>query len=121
MRIKMLLIAACAALVASGLAGAHNGTYVTKVTIKGPGGDFYGKVISSSKTCMANRKVTVWKQKGSVQNRSVDKKIASDTSELRGLYGEWSVGNTGYKHGKFYARAAKSPGCQAAASKTIKI
>lgn len=121
MRIKLLVTAVCAALVAAATAGAHTQSYVTKVTIKGPGGDFYGKVISSSKSCMANRKVTVWKQKGTVQNRAVDRKIASDTSELRGLYGEWSVGNTGFKHGKFYARAAKSPGCQAASSKTIKI
>jgi hypothetical protein len=92
----------------------------TKVSIKGENGDFYGKVKSSDSDCVSERKVVVYKQLGNKQDHKSDQKIASDISEpTNGNKSEWSVGNTGYKNGKFYARTPKVPGCSAATSKTI--
>jgi hypothetical protein len=65
--------------------------------------------------------VVVYKQKGHKQKPSSDKKIASDISEKHGNHGDWDVGNTGFKKGKFYAKAKKSPGCATGYSKTIKL
>lgn len=93
----------------------------TGVTIKGPNGDFHGKVLSERAKCQFGRKVVVYKQKGKNQDPSVDKKIGSDTSEKQGNKGVWSIGNSGFKKGKFYAVARKSSGCNAGASETIKL
>jgi hypothetical protein len=104
----------------TGLAGVASaaGSVDTKVTIKNPNsqGDFYGKVKSSSPTCVEDRKVTVFKQLGATQAPKSDQKIATDNADANG---KWSVGNTGYKSGKFYAKAGKVTGCKAATSKTI--
>jgi hypothetical protein len=109
------------ALFFSGLAAA-SGPVATKVTIKGPQGDFQGKIFSQKKSCLGGRAVTVFKQKGANQDPSQDKRIASDTSSRVGDHGEWSVGNTGSKNGSFYARAAKVPTvCKAGSSPTIKL
>jgi hypothetical protein len=93
----------------------------TGVTIKGPDGDFHGKVLSERASCQVGRKVVVYKQKGKKQDPSADKKIGSDTSEKHGNHGDWSIGNSGFKKGKFYAVARKSSGCNAGASETIKL
>jgi hypothetical protein len=93
----------------------------TKVTIEGPNGDFHGEIHSVKLKCLGNRTVRVFKQAGSVQAPKTDKVIGSDTSERNGDHGEWSVGNTGYKKGKFYARASKTPICKAGSSPTIKL
>lgn len=123
MRTTLLLAAAAVAAFAFAVtAGAHGlSPAKTTVTIKGPNGDFQGKLLSAKKKCLANRTVTVFKQKGKKQNRSVDQKIGSDTSERHGNQGEWSIGNSGFKHGKFYAFARKSSGCLKGTSKTIHI
>ena len=97
-------------------AGANTG-----VTIKGPNGDFHGKVLSERSKCEVGRKVIVYKQKGSSQDPSVDKQIGSDTSEKDGDHGVWDIGNSGFKKGKFYAKAKRSTGCAAGFSKTIKL
>jgi hypothetical protein len=109
----------CAALAFAGTAMARGAD--TAVTIHGPEGDFHGKVLSERSKCQEGRKVVVYKQKGSRQKPSVDRKIASDTSERSGNVGVWSVGNTGFKQGKFYAKAAHSRGCEVGYSKTIKL
>jgi hypothetical protein len=93
----------------------------TKVTIQGPNGDFQGEIHSVKLKCLGNRTVKVYKQAGSTQAPSIDKVIASDTSERNGDHGDWSVGNTGYKKGKFYARATKTPICKPGSSPTIKL
>ena len=102
----------------TGLAGVASAADATKVTIKNPNsqGDFYGKVKSANPDCLDGRKVTVFKQLGATPNRAADQKIASDTADAAG---NWSVGNTGQKSGNFYAKAAKTPECKAAISKTI--
>jgi hypothetical protein len=95
-------------------AGANTG-----VTIAGQDGDYHGKVLSERAKCQYGRTVVVFKQKGSSQDPSTDKKIGKDTSEKSGDKGVWDIGNSGFKHGKFYAIARHAPGCEAGASKTI--
>ena len=93
----------------------------TTVSITGDNGDYYGYVHSSDAgNCESNRKVKVFKQLGSIQNPKTDLKIGTDIAEPNGPDAMWSIGNSGYKHGKFYAKAAKVPGyCKAATSPTI--
>lgn len=110
--------AACAALVAVGVAGAA-GAAETRVTIKGPNGDFHGKIKSSKGKCLGDREVTVYRLLGNGYDPENDEEIASDTSERQGDVGKWSVGNTGERNGDFYAFAARSPGCKSAVSKVI--
>jgi hypothetical protein len=109
----------CAALALAGTAMARGAD--TAVTIKGPNGDFHGKVLSERSKCEVGRKVSVYKQKGRKQKPSVDQKIGSDMSERSGNVGVYSLGNTGFKKGKFYAKAAHSRGCNVDYSKTIKL
>ena len=93
----------------------------TTVSITGDNGDYYGYVHSSdAANCENDRKVTVFKQLGSVQDPKADQKIGSDTAAPNGPDAMWSIGNSGYKTGKFYAKAAKVPGyCKATTSPTI--
>ena len=117
-RISAALATAAVALTAlTGIASAAGAE--TKVSIKGENGDYYGYVKSADTDCTDGRKVTVFKQLGSVQDPRNDQKIGSDTAE-GGTKAMWSIGNSGYKSGKFYAKAAKVPGvCKAATSPTI--
>lgn len=113
-----LALAAVGVTVFTGAAGASS---ADKVSIKGDNGDYYGYVKSSNPdTCANERKVTVFKQLGATQDPRSDQKIGSDTTELNGTKYQWSIGNSGYKTGSFYAKAAKVPGlCKAVTSKTI--
>ena len=124
MRIKKLSVALIAAVTAGALVMASMALARgadTGVTIKGDEGDFHGKVLSERSKCEVDRTVVVFKQKGAKQDPSVDKKIASDVSERKGDHGTWEVGNTGYKKGKFYAKAKPSTGCEKGYSETIKL
>jgi len=77
-------------------------------------------VKSPDRDCASERTVKVFEQLGSTQAPRNDVKIGSDTSEPSGTKAMWSIGNSGYKSGKFYAKAAKVPGlCKAATSATI--
>lgn len=116
---RIATLAVCGALVLIGSAEA-SGLASTSVTIKGQNGDYSGSVYSPKlHKCADQRTVTVYKQKGSHQNPSVDNEIGSDVSELHGHHGEWSIGNSGFKSGTFYARAARTPWCKAASSRSI--
>ena len=121
MKPKLLLIVAlavCGAVAVTGVAGAGQRAE-TKVTIQVEGRDFSGKVKSPRlHKCADNRKVKLYKQKGPEQNPRTEEVVASDISELNGDHGEWSTGNTG-QSGKFYARAGRTPGCKADASRTL--
>ena len=92
----------------------------TGVTIKGKNGDYHGKVLSERAKCQVDRKVVVYKQKAKKQKPTSDKKIGSDISDAAGNHGVWDIGNSGFKKGKFYAKAKKSPGCATGYSETIK-
>ena len=92
----------------------------TKVSIKGEDGDYYGYVKSSDAgNCANGRKVKVFKQLGSVQDPKNDMKIGSDYAEPNGDKYMWSIGNSGYKHGHFYAKVGKTSVCKGDTSKTI--
>jgi hypothetical protein len=92
----------------------------TKVNIKGHEGDYYGYVKSSDEdNCAYERKVKVFKQLGSHQDPKHDLKIGTDYAEYDGDRYMWSIGNSGYKHGKFYAKAGKTDYCKGDYSKTI--
>jgi len=103
--------------VASAQAG---GKADTKVSIKGDNGDYYGYVKSSDAgNCANDRKVKVFKQTGNDQDPKHDLKIGTDTAEPNGEKYMWSIGNSGYKHGEFYAKVGKTSLCKGATSKTI--
>jgi hypothetical protein len=107
-----LAIAAVAITGAAFAAGAE-----TKVTIKEDApGDFRGKVKSVKAKCVDGRKVIVYRQQGGEPEPRTDQKIASDTADSNG---NWSVGNTGDKGGKHYAKAPRRAGCKADLSPTI--
>ena len=108
---------AVSALAMTGLAGAAT---KSTVSISGQNGDYYGYVHSSDAShCENNRKVTVFKQLGSVQDPKADQKIGTDIAEPNGPDAMWSIGNSGYKHGEFYAKVGKTSLCKGATSKTI--
>jgi hypothetical protein len=116
--LAFVVVALLGALAMASLAGAR-GRAITRVTIHGDNGDFQGRIISDRARCLGNRKVVVYKQKGDRQVPSEDKKIGSDISERHGDHGEWSIGNSGFKHGDFYAHAKKNDFCRGDFSKTI--
>jgi hypothetical protein len=83
-------------------------------------GDYYGYVKSSDEDhCAYERKVKVFKQLGSGQDPKHDLKIGTDYADYNGDKYEWSIGNSGYKHGKFYAKVGKTDYCKGDYSKTI--
>jgi hypothetical protein len=118
MKIKMF---AATALVA--LTGSFGATAIaqaddridTKVTIKGEEGDYYGKVKSSADVCESDRTVKVYKMEGSSPSPKTDQVIGTDTADN----GQWSIGNSGYKDGSFYAKVKKTEFCSADLSKVI--
>jgi hypothetical protein len=121
---KLKLIAATALIAATG-AGAVAAPAMaasatpTKVTIKGHEGDYYGYVKSSDSDCESNREVKVYEMLGSKPSPKTDNLIGSDIAQPNGPDGMWSIGNSGYKHGDFYAKVKKSNGCGGDISKVI--
>jgi hypothetical protein len=114
MKVKTLTAAALIAISGAfaATAGAA-GRAATEVTIKGTDGDYYGYVKSPDEgNCEDGRKVNVYKLKGSNPDPQTDKKIGSDTAQPNGPNAMWSIGNSGYKHGKFYAHAKKTDYCK---------
>jgi hypothetical protein len=118
---KITAALATAAIAVTAFAGAADASTSSTVSILGTNGDYYGYVHSSDSTnCESNRKVVVYKQLGSVQSPKTDQKIGTDIAEPNGPDAMWSIGNSGFKTGKFYAKAAKVPGfCKVATSATI--
>ena len=106
---RILTLVAIIALVVAATTGAR-GAADTKVTIKGPNGDFSGKIKSSKQKCMGGRKVIVYRLRGNGYDPDHDTRIAKDTSEVVRNHGQWSVGNTGAGPGAYYALAKCSPG-----------
>jgi len=110
------LVLATLALAAPALAA---GPAKTTLTIRAQGLDLSGTVQSSRLSCLGDRNIKLYKQRGKEQNPRTDQLIGTDTSERQGDHGKWSTGNTGMR-GKFYVRTGKVPGCTGAASKTIR-
>ncbi len=104
----------------AGVASAQAGGKAdTKVSIKGDNGDYYGYVKSSNHDCELNRTVKVFKMLGSSPAPKTDLKIGTDTAQPNGPDSMWSIGNSGYKSGKFYAKVGKTSLCKGATSKVI--
>jgi len=123
MRIKMLI--AAAAITVSGVlatgASAANLTPTTVTIQAESGGDFFGFVKSSDKNhCAANRKVTLYRLLGTSPNPGADQKIGMDLAQANGDGYMWSTGNTGERHGKFYARVKKTETCAGDISSVVK-
>ena len=118
MKSRSLLTAGLALLVAAAVAvpATASGRAGTTVTIKYNGDGFQGKVKSTRASCIANRTVKVYKQRGSVQDPSTDQKLYTDTSDSTG---RWDTGTSGQVHGKFYARARGTTRCKPDSSPTI--
>jgi hypothetical protein len=111
MKFAAIILACGAALAIASVAGAH-GAAQTNVTIKDSGGDFSGKLKSSKAACVGNRKVIVYRLKGNGYDPPNDTRVGSDVSGVHGDHGVWSVGNSGFKHGAFYAYSPRVPGCK---------
>jgi hypothetical protein len=115
-----LAVVLCLGLIVSGSAGAH-GAAKTRVTIKGEEGDFHGKLFSSKRKCLGDRKVKVYKLRGNGYDPAHDEKITSDLTDRAGDHAVWSVVDTGARRGDYYALAKRSPGCKRAFSKPISL
>jgi hypothetical protein len=115
-------IAATGGLAVAGSAGAGN-VATTKVTIKAPGGEIYGKVKSSRPgRCANDRLIKVYREKGGEQGGGDDILVGTDNSELNGDVGQWSIGNPGVPAGKkVYAKAGRKEGCKRDSSPTIRV
>ena len=109
------LIAICGAVALTGVAGARTAAKTT-VTISYNGDGFEGKVKSPKAKCVKNRTVRVYRQHGSAQSPSTDKRLYTDTSDNQG---RWDTGTSGQISGKFYARTGATGGCKRGSSKTI--
>ena len=123
MRTKLFTVAGLLAVVAAVavVATPANGRALaeTKVTIRAPGGEVFGKVISEKLKCKNNRKVTVFQQKGGEQGGGDDIKRGTDFSSANGDAYTWNIGNPGLTGKKIYAHVGRIPGCKGDNSRTI--
>jgi len=110
-----LAVAASGAMLAVGPAAEAAALAPSTVTIQAEGVDLSGTVSSPNAACVADRKVIVFKQKGT-RGGGDDVRFASDTT---GSDGAWSTGNTGTE-GKFYAKVRKTATCSVDFSPTVK-
>ena len=98
-----------------------NAAASTQITLNKGLDNPHGKIFSSSTSCLANRKVIAFMQKGSIQNPSVDKKMDTTTSSRSpgASFGQWDMGNPGFPHFKmYYVEATAKTGCKADFSPT---
>lgn len=119
-RLSVLLVAvvAMSSLMFTELAAAGTASK-TIVTIKGPNGDFHGKIKSPDPGCRGDRVVRLF------MSDSADGPFArtgnSDTSEQHGHVGVWSMGNTGLRDGFFYVKAKATPTCRRGKSRVLEL
>jgi hypothetical protein len=91
----------------------------TIVTIKGPDGDFHGKIKSQDRACLGDRLVRLFMSDNA--DGPFERTGNSDTSERQGDVGVWSMGNTGLRDGFFYAKAKKTPDCRGGRSRVLEL
>ncbi|MGZ5214052.1 MAG: hypothetical protein ACXWEJ_10145 [Actinomycetota bacterium] len=119
-RLAVLLVAVVAASSLSFTGVATAGTAAkTIVTIKGPDGDFHGKVKSQDPGCRGDRLVRLFKSDSA--DGPFERTGNSDTSEQQGGVGVWSLGNTGLRDGFFYAKAKATPDCKGGRSGVLEL
>jgi len=119
-RLAVLLVAvvAVSSLMFTGLATAGTAAK-TIVTIKGPNGDFHGKIKSPDDRCVGNR--VVWLFMSDSADGPFERTGNSDTSEQQGDVAVWSLGNTGLRDGFFYAKAKRTPDCKGGKSRVLEL
>jgi hypothetical protein len=110
-----LVVSSASALQGIAVAG---GAAPTRLTIHGPDGDFHGAIFSDLGSCLGHRTVRVFMSKSA--DGPFDR-IGSDTSQRDGAKGVWSIGNSGYRDGYFYARVAKTTGCRSDRSRLLHL
>ena len=122
-RLAFLLVAVVGVVAAGSLMFAGLATAVpavgTTVTIKGPDGDFQGKIKSQDSRCVGGRLVRLFMSDSA--NGPFARTGNSDTSEHQGDVGVWSMGNTGLRDGFFYAKAKATPGCRPGRSRVLEL
>ncbi len=91
----------------------------TTVTIKGPNGDFHGKIKSPDDGCVGDRLVRLFMS--DTAGGPFERTGNSDTSQQNGDVGEWSLGNTGLRDGYFFAKAKATPDCQKGKSRVLHL
>ncbi len=121
MRLKTIMAAAAITAVTAFAGSAQAGHKShSDVSIKGTNGDYYGYVKSADSDCGADRKVKVYKMLGASPSPKTDQMIGSDTTDSSpSNKAMWSIGNSGYKHGYFYAKVKKTTYCSGERSKVI--
>jgi hypothetical protein len=74
----------------------------SRLTLKGPTGDFHGTIKAKKRRCVNDRAVHLY-----MLTDAGPQEIGSDTSELNSAKtrGLWSTGGSGHKDGRFFARA----------------
>ncbi len=119
-RLAVLLIAvvAVSSPMFTGLATAGTAAN-TIVTIKGPNGDFQGKIKSPDPGCLGDRLVRLFMSDSA--DGPFERTGNSDTSQQQGDVGKWSLGNTGLRDGFFYAKAKATPDCRRGKSRVLEL
>lgn len=116
--IALVAVVAVSSLVSAGLASAGTASR-TVVTIKGPNGDFHGKIKSADPDCLGDRLVRLFMSDSA--DGPFDRTGNSDTSQVQGDVGVWSMGNTGLRDGFFFAKATRTSGCRGGRSRVIEL
>ena len=89
------------------------------MTIKGPDGDFHGKIRSLDTGCLGGRVVRLFMSDSA--DGPFERTGNMDTSAQQGDVGVWSMGNTGLRDGFFFARTARTPECRAGVSRVLEL
>lgn len=113
----LVAVLTASALALPGIATA--GTARTIVTIKGPNGDFQGKIKSTDPNCRGDRLVRLFMADSA--EGPFSRTGNSDTSDVQGNVGVWSMGNTGLRDGFFYAKAKATPDCRGGKSRVLEL
>jgi hypothetical protein len=122
MKTRMVILLVAVVAVSSpaftGLAAAGTAA-ATKVTIKGPNGDFHGRIKSPDSGCLGDRVVLLFRSDGA--DGPFERTGNSDTSDVQGDVGVWSMGNTGLRDGFFFAKAKATPDCRKGRSRVLEL
>lgn len=112
------LATAAAVLVTPSSQAAQAGRADVVVTIKAENTDLSGTVKSKRLACKKERRVLLYKQKGT-KGGADDSLFATDTTGLQNGQWTWNTGNLGTE-GRFYAKVKRTPKCKAAVSRTVR-
>ncbi|MBS1676007.1 MAG: hypothetical protein JST08_01355 [Actinobacteria bacterium] len=89
----------------------------TKLTINAYAEGVYGYVTGAKQSCLANRKIVVYRQLGARRDPATDRKVAVDKASL--VDGDYRYAVATDTSDRFYAVAAATKGCAAAQSGSV--